>query len=84
MPFCLSNADGGHLAVASAAQAATVLVTGSNRGIGLEFVRQYAADGWTVIATARNLSQADELKALAAKHKNVQLKTFAAVDRESA
>ena len=31
----------------------TVLITGANRGIGLEFVRQYAADGWDVIATAR-------------------------------
>ncbi len=30
-----------------------VLVTGSNRGIGLEFVKQYAAIGWTVIATHR-------------------------------
>ena len=32
----------------------TVLITGANRGIGLEFARQYAADGWTVIATCRN------------------------------
>ena len=31
----------------------TVLVTGAGRGLGLEFVRQYAADGWTVVATAR-------------------------------
>jgi NAD(P)-dependent dehydrogenase (short-subunit alcohol dehydrogenase family) len=31
----------------------TVLVTGANRGIGLEFARQYAAEGWDVIATAR-------------------------------
>jgi NAD(P)-dependent dehydrogenase (short-subunit alcohol dehydrogenase family) len=31
----------------------TVLITGANRGIGLEFARQYAADGWDVIATAR-------------------------------
>ena len=34
----------------------TVLITGANRGIGLEFARQYAADGWTVIATAREPS----------------------------
>lgn len=68
------------LAIASVAQAATVLVTGSNRGLGLEFVRQYAADGWTVIATARNLGDADELKALAAKHKNIQLKTLDVID----
>lgn len=32
----------------------TVMITGSNRGIGLEFVRQYAAAGWKVIATCRN------------------------------
>ena len=31
----------------------TVLITGANRGLGLEFVRQYRADGWEVIATAR-------------------------------
>lgn len=30
-----------------------VLITGANRGIGLEFARRYAADGWNVIATAR-------------------------------
>lgn len=32
----------------------TVMITGANRGLGLEFTRQYAADGWTVIATCRN------------------------------
>src|SRR6185437_8628787 len=32
----------------------SVLIAGANRGIGLEFVRQYAADGWTVHATARS------------------------------
>ena len=32
----------------------SVLITGANRGIGLEFTRQYAAEGWTVIATCRN------------------------------
>ncbi len=32
----------------------TVLVTGASRGIGAEFVRQYAADGWHVHALARD------------------------------
>lgn len=31
----------------------TVLITGANRGIGLEFARQYSTDGWDVVATAR-------------------------------
>jgi NAD(P)-dependent dehydrogenase (short-subunit alcohol dehydrogenase family) len=34
----------------------SVLITGANRGIGLEFARQYSADGWHVIATARQSS----------------------------
>lgn len=41
-----------------------VLVTGANRGIGLEFVRQYAADGWRVTACCRDPSRAGELKGL--------------------
>jgi NAD(P)-dependent dehydrogenase (short-subunit alcohol dehydrogenase family) len=40
----------------------TVLITGANRGIGLEFARQYSNDGWDVIATARHSSP--ELDAL--------------------
>ena len=43
----------------------TVLITGANRGIGLEFTRQYAADGWSVIACCRKPSDAKELKAIA-------------------
>jgi NAD(P)-dependent dehydrogenase (short-subunit alcohol dehydrogenase family) len=41
---------------------ATVLITGANRGIGLELARQYSAEGWDVIATARRSSP--ELDAL--------------------
>lgn len=42
----------------------TVLVTGTNRGIGLEFVRQFAADGWKVIAGCRRPERAADLKAI--------------------
>ncbi|MBL8200801.1 MAG: SDR family oxidoreductase [Chromatiales bacterium] len=54
-----------------AAEQPTVLITGSNRGIGLEFTRQYAARGWTVIATTRRPEEARELRALAANRDNV-------------
>jgi len=43
----------------------TTLITGANRGIGLELVRQYAADGWQVFAAARNPANAAELQQLA-------------------
>jgi NAD(P)-dependent dehydrogenase (short-subunit alcohol dehydrogenase family) len=33
-----------------------VLITGANRGIGLEFARQYSADGWDVVAIVRESS----------------------------
>ena len=60
----------------------TVLITGSNRGIGLEFVRQYAARGWRVIATCRRPETADELQAIAAKHENVTVDRLDITDHE--
>jgi NAD(P)-dependent dehydrogenase (short-subunit alcohol dehydrogenase family) len=51
----------------------TVLITGANRGIGLEFTRQYAARGWAVIATTRRPDAATALKGLAANHRNVAI-----------
>ena len=42
----------------------SLLVTGSNRGIGLEFVRQYAAEGWRVHAACRRPEAARELAAV--------------------
>jgi NAD(P)-dependent dehydrogenase (short-subunit alcohol dehydrogenase family) len=45
----------------------TALVTGSNRGIGFEFVRQLAEQGWNVLATCRDPASADRLNAVAAK-----------------
>lgn len=43
---------------------ATVLITGANRGIGLELAKIYASRGDSVIGCCRNPAQADELKAV--------------------
>jgi NAD(P)-dependent dehydrogenase (short-subunit alcohol dehydrogenase family) len=48
----------------AAAAKRTVLVTGANRGLGLEFAKQYQAAGWNVVGTAREPDAAVELKAL--------------------
>ena len=54
-----------------------VLITGANRGIGLEFARQYAAEGWEVIATARQSSP--ELEALGVRVEPLDLSDADAV-----
>jgi NAD(P)-dependent dehydrogenase (short-subunit alcohol dehydrogenase family) len=46
----------------------TTLITGANRGIGLEFSRQLAEDGWCVLACSRNLEKSDSLNKLAAEY----------------
>jgi len=43
----------------------TTLITGANRGIGLEFCRQYAAAGWRVLACSRHPEKSDALNKLA-------------------
>lgn len=58
------------------AAAATVLITGSDRGLGLEFVRQYAARGDLVIATCRHPDKATELLAIAGERKNVTVEAL--------
>lgn len=55
---------------------ATVLITGANRGLGLEFCRQYAREGWQVIACSRSLDNALELTHLADAHANIQLEVL--------
>ena len=46
---------------------ATALIIGASRGIGLELVKQYLADGWRVIATARKADDCAALGALGAE-----------------
>ncbi|MDB4040568.1 SDR family oxidoreductase [Methylophilaceae bacterium] len=43
----------------------TVLITGANRGLGYEFVKQYSENGFEVLACCRNINNAKELKELA-------------------
>ncbi len=54
-----------------------VLITGANRGIGLEFARQYQADGWQVTATVRQAS--DELARLNVRVEQLDMADFDAV-----
>lgn len=54
----------------------TVLITGANRGLGLEFSRQYAEKGWDVIACCRNPAQASELNALSQRHPGIQVEAL--------
>jgi NAD(P)-dependent dehydrogenase (short-subunit alcohol dehydrogenase family) len=61
-------------------QTPTVLITGASRGIGYELARQYAADGWGVIATCRNPATATELQALAAANPNVLIEPLDVTD----
>jgi NAD(P)-dependent dehydrogenase (short-subunit alcohol dehydrogenase family) len=42
-----------------------ILITSANRGLGLEFVRQYAADSWRIFAACRDPDAADDLHKLA-------------------
>jgi len=63
------------------AEQPTVLITGSNRGLGLEFVRQYAALDWNVIATCRSPDKAERLNALAADNSSITVEELDIVDQ---
>jgi NAD(P)-dependent dehydrogenase (short-subunit alcohol dehydrogenase family) len=63
--------------------APTVLITGANRGIGLELARQYAAADWNVIATSRRPVDDKgnaELKTISAKHPNLVIERIDVTD----
>ncbi len=64
----------------AATRPGTVLITGSNRGIGLELARWYAEHDWRVIATARKPDRATDLQAIADAHPKVQLEQLDLLD----
>jgi NAD(P)-dependent dehydrogenase (short-subunit alcohol dehydrogenase family) len=75
--------------LAAAAQASlapgkpTVLVTGANRGIGLEYVREMAGRGWNVIAAVRDPASATELADIAARERQVVIEKLDVSDQAS-
>ena len=54
----------------------TVLITGANRGIGLEFVKYYSQFSKRVIACCRSPEKASELKVLDGLHDNLEIHTL--------
>ena len=70
-------------AFALSAEAKTVLITGSNSGIGLEFAKQYAARGWDVIATHRRTEAPASLAGLRTEFPDlVQVETMDVTNHE--
>ena len=51
----------------------TVLVTGANRGLGYEFVKQYSENKFDVFACCRNVNEAKKLKELAEISENIKI-----------
>jgi NAD(P)-dependent dehydrogenase (short-subunit alcohol dehydrogenase family) len=62
-----------------AATPAVVLITGANRGIGLEYARQFAAKGYTVIGTVRDPTDARELSSVADRVEQLDVTDAASV-----
>jgi NAD(P)-dependent dehydrogenase (short-subunit alcohol dehydrogenase family) len=62
----------------------STLITGANRGLGLEFARQYLADGWRVYAACRDPDLASELRRLADESgQKLQIFPLDVTDRDS-
>ena len=73
---------GAMTALPSAALAATVMITGANSGIGLEFTKQYIAKGWTIIVTHRRKETPQSLAELAAKYDKLRIEKLDVTSEE--
>ena len=62
------------------ALADTVLITGSNRGIGFELAKQFSEQGWDVIATSRSPDDDTALQALAVGNENIVIERLDLTD----
>ncbi len=71
-------------AASFAASAETAFITGANSGLGLEFTKQYAAKGWTVIATHRRHETPATLTEVVAKYPKVRVETLDVTNVEQA
>ncbi len=58
----------------------TTLITGANRGLGLEFTRQYAQSDWDVIACCRNPDDAADLQSVAEQLGNIRIERLDVAD----
>ena len=62
----------------------SVLITGANRGLGLEFAVEYAAEGWEVFAACRNPAEAEQLQqSLRETENKISIVAMDVTDRES-
>jgi NAD(P)-dependent dehydrogenase (short-subunit alcohol dehydrogenase family) len=61
----------------------SILITGANRGLGLEFAKQYAEAGYRVFATAREPKRAEALLSLAKKHTTLSVHALAPTEPDS-
>ncbi len=77
--FSTVKADHNHIKVYDQSNP-TVFITGSNRGIGLALVRNYAIKGWNIIATCRSPERANDLNKLLDDYPNISIEKLDVTD----
>jgi len=77
--FSTIKADHNHVKVYDQSNP-TVFITGSNRGIGLALVRNYAIKGWNIIATCRSPERANDLNKLLGDYPNILIEQLDVTD----